>query len=70
MAPNLGKHTVMFLGMREEPKFTPKINDITISLLDKVKLLGVTIDSKLKLDNHIKALCKTANKKTVLFTCG
>ena len=30
--------------------------------METVKLLGVTIDSKMKFDDHIKALCKTANK--------
>ena len=54
----------MFIGMREQPKFTLENNDITIPLMDKVKLPGVTIDSKLKFDDHIKALYETKNKKT------
>ena len=58
MAANRGKFKVMFLGIREQPKFTPEINDITIPLMDKVKLLGVTIDPKLKFGDHINALCK------------
>ena len=45
MAANPGKFQVMLLGMREQPKLTLEINNITIPLTDKVKLLGVTIDS-------------------------
>ena len=67
IAANRGKCQVLLLWMREEPKFTLEINDITIPLMDKVKLLGVMNDSKLKFDNHIKALCKTANKKISAF---
>ena len=58
MAANRDKFKVMFLGIREQPKFTPEISDITIPLMDKVKLLGVTINPKLKFDDHIKALGK------------
>ena len=43
MVANPGKFQVMFLGMREQSKFTLEINDITILLMDKDKLLGVTI---------------------------
>ena len=58
----------MFLGMREQPKLTLEINDITIPLTDKVTLLGVTIDSQLKFDDHMKALCQTANRKVSAFS--
>ena len=68
MAANPGKSHVMFLGMREQPKITLKINEIAIPLMDKVKLLGVTIDSKLDLDDHIKARYQIANKKVSAFS--
>ena len=58
----------MFLGLKEEPKFFLKSNDKTIHLTDKVKLLGVTIDSKLKFDDHVKALSKKANRKVSAFS--
>ena len=64
MEADPSKFQVMFLGMREQPKFTLEINDVTIPLMDKAKLLGLTVDSKLKFDNHINALCQTKNKKT------
>ena len=69
MAANPGKFQAMFLGMREQPKLTLEINNITIPLTDRVKLLGVTIDSQLKFDDHIKALCQTANRKVSAFSC-
>ena len=65
MAANPGKFQVMFLGMREQPKLTLEINDITSPLTDTAKLLRVTIDSKLKFDDHIKTLCQTVNRKVV-----
>ena len=57
MAANPGKFQVLFLGMREQPKLIFEINDTTVLPTDKIKLLGVTIDSQLKFDAHIKALC-------------
>ena len=64
MAVNPGKFQVMFLGMREQPKLSLEITDRTTPPpTDKVKLLGVTIDSQLKFDDNIRALCQTANRK-------
>ena len=63
-----GKFQVIFLWMREQPKLILEIIDTTIPLMDKVKLLGVTIDSQLKFDNHIKALCQIANRKVSAFS--
>ena len=68
MAVNPGKFQVMLLGMRDQPKLTFEVDDRTIPLTDKVKLLGVTIDSQLKFDDHIKALCQTANRKISAFS--
>ncbi len=69
MAANPGKFQVMFLGLKEKPKFILEINDQIIPLTEKVKLLGVTIDSQLKFDEHVKALCKNTNKKVSAFSC-
>ena len=68
MAANPGKFQVMFLGLREKTKFILEINDQIIPLTDKVKLLGVTIDSQLKFDDHVKALCQKANRKVSAFS--
>ena len=58
----------MFLGMREQRYLILEINDITIPLKDKVKLLGVATDSHLKFEDHIKALFQTTNRKVWLMS--
>ena len=35
---------------------------MVIKTVDKVKILGVIIDSKLKFDEHVKSLCLKANR--------
>ncbi len=40
-----------------------KINQCQIKEVKNVKLLGITIDSQLKFDNHIKRICREAGKK-------
>ena len=40
MAANPGKFQDIFLGIKEQPKLILEINDITIPLTDKVKLLS------------------------------
>lgn len=68
MANPPGKLQVMFLGLKEEPKFILEINEKIIPLINKVELLGMTIDSKLKFDDHVKALCQKANGKGSAFS--
>ncbi len=36
------------------------VNDIKIPAETEVKLLGMTIDNKLKFDKHVDKLCKSA----------
>ena len=40
-----------------------QINGSTIIKSENVKLLGVTLDHQLRLEEHIKAFCKEAGKK-------
>ena len=40
-----------------------KIGNATIEKTKKAKLLGITLDSKLNFEEHIKNLCKEAGKK-------
>ena len=68
MAANPGIFQIMFLGTREQPKLILEINNKVIPLTNKVKLLGVIIDSQLKFDEHIKALCQKANRKVSAFS--
>ena len=45
-----------------------EINGQPVKTTKEVKLLGITIDSKLLFRNHIKAICKTANQKVKAFS--
>ena len=40
-----------------------EINGISIRTTEEVKLLGITIDSKLQFQSHVDAICKAANQK-------
>ena len=62
LAANPSKFQLMFLGVSfsELPEFT--VQGITLQPLNEVKLLGVTIDHKLKFDSHIKKICAAANQ--------
>ncbi len=61
MQVNPSKFQCMFLkpltNIEEMPKFT-KINGTNIPCEKEVKLIGITIDEKLKLDKHVNILCK------------
>jgi len=63
MAANPAKFQIMFLGTNDPvPNFL--INNISIPVNDSVKLLGITIDHKLKFKSHTEDLCKKASSKT------
>ena len=40
-----------------------RLNNHDISITDSLKLLGVTIDSKLNFSEHIHMICKIAGQK-------
>ena len=63
LAANPSKFQLMFLGVpsSELPEFI--VQGITLQPLNEVKLLGVTIDHKLKFDSHIRNICAAANRK-------
>ena len=44
-----------------------KINSDVIAHFKGVKLLGVTIDSQLNFNNHVKAICVNAKRKVSAF---
>ena len=44
------------------PPRPPASTPLIITTVDKVKLLGVIIDSKLKFDEHVKSLCIKAKR--------
>ena len=62
MVANPDKFQVIFLGTKEE-KIVIKIGNFTISNSNEVKLLGVTIDSKLNFFPHISDICRKSLSK-------
>ena len=62
LVANPAKFQLMFLGF-ENQDLNLCIGDKIIKQKDAVKLLGITIDRDLKLDQHINDICKTANFK-------
>ena len=53
MIANPEKFQLMFLGIKSDQKLCLKIDDQIINLYQQVKLLGVTIDTKLNFDKYI-----------------
>ena len=59
---------LIFFGLKEDHDLCIEINSDTINMSDKLKLLGVTIDSKLRFNEHIKAICQKTSKKFKAFS--
>ena len=68
MVANPEKFQLMFLGVKSDQQMCLRINDQIINQCQQVKLLGVTIDSKLNFDKHILELCGNVNKKVSAFS--
>ena len=62
MVASPSKFQVMFMGLSSDCKLCIEIDKMVVKIVDKVKLLGVIVDSKLKFDEHAKSLCLKANK--------
>ena len=62
LVANPSKFQVMFMGLGNDYKLCMEIDEMVITTIDKVKLLGVVIDSKLKFDEHVKSLCLNKQK--------
>ena len=67
MVANPTKFQVMFLGLKKNQNLVLEINGEAIAASKEVKLLGVTIDSKLNFKSHIKALSVRTNRKVSAF---
>ena len=63
MAANPEKFQLMFLGLNSDQQMCLSIDDQITNQCQQVKLLGATIDSKMKFDEHILELCGKVNKK-------
>ncbi len=63
MQANPIKFQFMFMKKYTSKEILPEflnVNDIKIPVETEVKLLGMTIDKKLKFDIHVEKLCKRA----------
>ena len=58
MVANPDKFQMMFIGLKESKRYCLDINGNIIVNTDTVKLLGVTIDSKLNFREHVTHICK------------
>ena len=56
------------MGLEKGQKLSFEINGISIRITEEVKLLGITIDSKLQFQSHVEAICNTANQKVKAFS--
>lgn len=56
MKPNPDKYQAMVLGNKED-ELNFKWTDINMKTTDKTCLLGVVLDNKLKLDDHVSSIC-------------
>ena len=62
MVANPSRFQVMFMGLGDDCTLCIEINKILYTTVDKVKHLGVSNDSKLKFDEHVKSLYLKANR--------
>ena len=63
MAANPGKFQFMLLGGTESESYDLNLNGVLLKSTNSIKLLGLTIDSKLNFNTHVESLCKKASQK-------
>ncbi len=68
MVANPETFQLIFFGLKEENELCIDIQGNIIKMSDTVKLLGVTIDSKLNFNGHINTICQKAKNKVRAFS--
>ena len=68
MVANPSKFQVMFLGLKSNQEYVFEIDKKPIPATSTVKLLGITIDCRLKFSEHVNTIRKKANNKTSAFS--
>ena len=58
---NPEKFQLMFIGLKDDIKLCIDMNGNVVQVTDSVKLLGVTIDSMLYFNQHVRSICKKAS---------
>ena len=66
MVANQEKFQLVFFGIKEDQELSIEINGDVIKMSDTVKLLGVTIDSKLRFNEHAKIICLLSPENTYI----
>ena len=67
MIANPEKFQIMFLGLSDQRCLRLNIEGKKLPATNTVKLLGIQIDNKLKLNKHIHELCSKVNQKVSAF---
>ena len=67
MVANSSKFQTVLLDLKSIDNIVLDIGKVSIDMLNSIKLLGITIDSKLKFDQRVAELCQRANKKISTF---
>ena len=67
MVANLEEFQPISFGLKVDYESGIEINDDVIKIYDTVKLLGVTIDSKLRFNEHVKSICQKTHNKVKAF---
>ena len=73
LAGNLKKYRTMNIGYsrdHDSAEHTICVNNEEIKTVETLKLLGVTIDSKLNFTDHISSICKVSQRIGVLVRLG
>ena len=65
---NPQKFQVIFLGLKQSQELLLEIGNIIVKATRSVKLLGITVDDKLKFEKHMKTLCQKVCKKVSAFS--
>ena len=67
MVANPEKFQLIFFGLKEDHEISIEVNGDVIKMSDTVKLLGVTYDSKLRFNEHVKIICQKTTARLMLF---
>jgi len=65
---NPEKFQLIFFELKEDHELSIEVNDDVIKMPYTVKRLGVTIDSKLRFNEHVKIICQKTNNKVKAFS--
>ena len=68
MVANPDKFQLMFIGLTDDIRIFIDINGKVAQMTDSVKLLGVTIDTKLNFNQQAQSICKKYSNKVRAFS--